>query len=569
MVDQIKALLRLRFVLFKNRLSLTRKFSFVFTVLLAFLFLMVSLGVGVGMYFLPRTLRGEEASWLLMFYVDIYLGLFLLVWVSSLLMEIQRADFVDFRKMLYLPVSLKMVFAMNSLSSVISPMTMFFVFPVLGLTLGLVRDFGMLSWLVLPLAAAFFLMLNSWTYYFRGWLAVLMENKKRRRFLMVFLPFLVFAVAQAPNLMFTATRGLRTQNKSHRGVQTESLQEVLFTVNKIVPVGWFPYGAQALQQRDLSSLSFCFLGLLSLGAIGLVKGYRSTWNYYLGVQTLRKPTSNESKQDKGKRKRRLFALNIPYLQSDTSALTLACFLGYLRHPRVRMQMAVGLFMPLIFLVIFHKGMSDSPKMFAWHGKALPLLLVVLPMLNMSVFVFSVFGNSPREFQAYLLFPIEKRKLIAAKNLALFPFVGGIHLLIVSTGAILLSLSCLEIVNLLIQIVPLYLLFCIGGNFSSIYLPYRIRMETMGRSKSMSGSFLTDLFFLTLVPILLLPSVVCLLIDSFLERFTHYDGFSIGLILSVLYFAGVTLIYLKSLRWAAARLADRQFTVLDKLNKDRH
>ena len=119
---------------------------------------------------------------------------FLFLWVSGLITELQRSEALSMEKFLHLPVSLTGVFVLNYLSSLLSVTLILFAPVMIGLCLGLVfAALGPMELLLLPLIAAFVLMVTAVTYQFQGWLASLMVNKRRRRTIVVIVT-LVFVV---------------------------------------------------------------------------------------------------------------------------------------------------------------------------------------------------------------------------------------------------------------------------------------------------------------------------------------------------------------------------------------
>ena len=124
-----------------------------------------------------------------------------LFWLIELVSELQRSEVLSLDKFLHLPVSLSGVFLMNYVSSFYSLNVTFFLPAMIGLAVGLLFSKGPIILLLFPLVAAFFLMVTAVTYQFRGWLASLMENKRRRRTIVTILTVAMVLVFQLPNLL--------------------------------------------------------------------------------------------------------------------------------------------------------------------------------------------------------------------------------------------------------------------------------------------------------------------------------------------------------------------------------
>src|SRR5205085_513754 len=124
-----------------------------------------------------------------------------------------------------------------------------------------------------PLMAAFFLMMTALAYQFRGWLASLMANPRRRRTVMTVVPALFFLMFQIPNLWNTVGPGARERREARdemRRVMTKLNQDLaagritreeyqkrrpapvqrddnfesVRLVNMVAPPGWLAYGAE-------------------------------------------------------------------------------------------------------------------------------------------------------------------------------------------------------------------------------------------------------------------------------------------------------------------------------------
>src|SRR5262249_35608913 len=97
--------------------------------------------------------------------------------------------------------SLKGVFLINYLSSLVSVNLLLFVPAMVGLVLGaaLGRGAGML--VLLPLLASFVLMVTAVTYQFQGWLASLMVNPRRRKTILALVTIVFVVVCQLPQLI--------------------------------------------------------------------------------------------------------------------------------------------------------------------------------------------------------------------------------------------------------------------------------------------------------------------------------------------------------------------------------
>ncbi|HTK77969.1 MAG TPA: hypothetical protein VL371_22065 [Gemmataceae bacterium] len=132
---------------------------------------------------------------------DALAGAFLFFWLMGIMQELQRAEAFSLDKFLHLPVSLSSAFLINYLVSLVSPCLVIFLPVMIGLTIGLAVGRGPVMLGVLPLVAAFVLMVTALTYQFQGWLAALMVNKRRRRTVVVVATMAIVLIAQLPQLI--------------------------------------------------------------------------------------------------------------------------------------------------------------------------------------------------------------------------------------------------------------------------------------------------------------------------------------------------------------------------------
>src|SRR5207249_2839736 len=126
---------------------------------------------------------------------------FLLIWMTELLVELQRSELLAMDKFLHLPVSLNGAFLINYLGSIFSPGVLVVFAGMVGLSLGLLVSRGLAMLGLFPLVAAFIVAVTSIGYQFRGWLASLMVNKRRRRAIVTIAGLVFVLIFQLPNLL--------------------------------------------------------------------------------------------------------------------------------------------------------------------------------------------------------------------------------------------------------------------------------------------------------------------------------------------------------------------------------
>ena len=273
---------------------------------------------------------------------DGLLGAFLFFWMIGLLTELQRSELLSIEKFLQLPVPPRSVFLINYLGSIVlTPCMLVFLPAMVGLAIGLVVSRGPLMLGLFPLILAFIVLVTAITYQFQGWLAALMVNKRRRRSVIAISTLVLVLVSQVPFIVSRIAdsrsepsaeiaelrderRVLRSQiealtqaadakespeggriailaqvdtNQSQIDVLTQAIEALSQTedeeafreveriavlANRVIPLGWLPYGAMTLAQSRVVPFLVGTVGLMLVGLVSLVRSYRTTLRLYTG-----------------------------------------------------------------------------------------------------------------------------------------------------------------------------------------------------------------------------------------------------------------------------------------------
>lgn len=573
MLDHIKTLLWLKLILWKNTYRKGKIISVLFTAIFVISMLIVAIAVSIGTFFIGLYApdKGSLQFYLLLI-IDGLLIFFMIIWLIGLLTELQRSEIIDFRKMLYFPISLKMVFFLNFAISLITPASLFFLLPITTLTFGLCFNYGLQMIFSLFIAAAFFIMLAAWTYFFRGWLAVLLENKRRRRMFIAIASMSIILLVQVPNLInifvlqpkrisskTEQTTEKKTNYKEQRKAERKKRNEIIMLSNKIVPLGWFPLGVYSLSERKYLTSLICLTGICILGIIPLFAGYRSTKKFYYGsVKRGKIKTKINKTCDNRKKKRSIITWKPPFVSDDTGAVAAAGMIGYLRNPMFRMQFIMPIIGGGILLAMLIRTQSTH------LDYILPFAIIYFPFFCFSKYIFNIFGVDKNSFSIFILMPIKKEKILLGKNLSIF-FPLLLYLMIFCIlGAIFTKINPVLTIIVFLQFVQIFMLLSIVGNFTSIFFPMPISSEVM-RSQSLgSMNSIAVILTLFLMGTALTPSLFCLFIDLILARFFNYHHFSIGIILSLIMLPLVFFLYIKSNNFMGKLLMKRETIILEKL-----
>jgi ABC-2 type transport system permease protein len=516
--EHFQALLWLRWRLTRNRLSRAGPLNAVVSLIALGSVLIggVVLGV-VGVLAGSLALAGAKPQVLLLVW-DAVLGAFLLLWLAGLMVEIQRSETIDLPKLLHLPITLQQVFVLNYAASHLTPSVALFLPAVLGLCVGLAFGDGFRMVLLVPLALSFFFMLTAWTYCLRGWLTALMVNKRRRRAVVVWMTIVLVLLGQLPNLFLNshwfrhhtspkaaASKPGSAAEQAARSADDLGLPPALVLGHLAVPPGWVGYGAMALKEHQpWPAVGGIAAGCL-IGGLGLLRAYRMTLRFYQGAEGGTKPSPVRLAPAARPRGPLLVERRLPWLPEDTAALALATLRSLLRSPELKM----ALIMPVVLVAVlgsmhFTRGNAALPAyLTALAGTA----VAALAAFSVANVMSNVFGLDRNGFRALVLLPTRRHHILLAKNLAFFPLVLVMALVLLVVVKFLLHMSWLGLLAGLVQIPMAFLLFCLPCNLVSILVPYRIAVGTLQAKKVKPIVMLGVLITLASLPLILLPMLV--------------------------------------------------------------
>ncbi len=551
MLDQLCALFALKWTLIQRGMNKRALWGYVIFSVLLFLGTLLAMIVGILFYGLALYTVRQDSPAALLLLLNGAVGVYLFFYLWGVLMELQRADLVDFRQMLLLPVSLPVVYSLNFIVSVFSPILLFAVPGLAGLLIGLSHQYGFVAYLAgIPLALLFMLMMGAWAYYLRGRLAIIMENKRRRRLALVILPLCFVALGQLPAVV--SHLAMRSGNNFFSQDALAAALPGIFLITAAIPVFWPAYGLwAALQELALVHVASAAMGMFLCTVLGLRLGYVSTVRHYMGAYDTTQPRDRISKGKAGQHGAiPKTAGTLPLLSDDTTALTLSFYHSFARHPHIRMLLVMPLCLGLFFLFMYRTGAYGG--FLAGESTWIPMATLVWPYFNFSLFLFNIFGVDAPSFHGLLLLPTPRHRILLAKNLALAPFVIGLAIFFVAVGALLAWAPPRTIVLSLMLVAHLYLLFCITGNFLSIQFPYRFNRDALRMPTGRLRMLLVGLGSTALVAILVTPAALCMWLDR-----TYADHAAPGIRHAGLSVAAVLLMLTVCLYYVALiRLGDR-------------
>ncbi len=611
-IEHLRAILWLRWKMSSNQ---WRKLGMVNAVVTSAIVVIALIG-SVGLFF--ATLVGGSLFMLhdlpepdkMMYAWDIIVCLFLFVWLIGLVTELQRSELLSLDRMLHLPLSLSGAFVLNYATSLLSLPMMIFLPGMLGLSLACIIAYGPAMLPILFLLASFMLFVTALTYQFRGWLATLMENKRRRKSIIVAVTLVFMIVVQAPqfiNIMFMngSSRG-RNEAAQQFNEDSEELREQLtdrkissdefkqriellkrerdqsrerskaefynniteYTIlaNKYLPIGWLPYGVRASAMGSPWPGLIGSLALCGLGALSLWRSYNTTIRFYTGVRSAPKKRKAKSSVPTTRKLSNSAELKLPLLSEQVSAVTAVSFRSMLRAPESKM----ALVMPVIFFCIFGGMIIVGPAReidwnnFDWVPSYIAIAIIGVIQFGLAQLMINVFGMDRNGFRAFVLMPVPRRDILVGKNLSLAPFLVLLTVIMVIAAHVVLGIRITHILATFIQLVPTFLLFSLAGNTASILAPMAIASGSLKPVQQNFSTVLLQMFFMMFSPLCLLPAVAALSFEVGLEYLLDLRGWPIYLTLSVVEAALSIWIYRSVVTVQGKWLQAREPRMLEKL-----
>jgi len=598
--SHLQAVLWLRWRILVNRLRRGGKVGGVLLGVLLFLAVCTSLGLFVLTLVLGLTTLEKATPFELMTtWVGLALG-FLFFWMVGLLTDLQRSDSMSFKHLLHLPVSLRWVFLYNFLSSFVSVSILIFLPAMLGLCLAMTIVLGPAMLVSFPLVLAFFGMVTALTYQLRGWLARLMEDKRRGRTVLAAVTMGFVLVLQAPNLLNLtrqeSSRAERQRVRAERrelrqtiargGPEREAAEEALARLDAqeqeskaeldaqfsliaaTLPVGWLPYGVRATHERRWLPSALCLLGMLGIGGWSLQRSYRTTVAFTTGARSSAKsataPRATPEMSPSAARKPLLVERTLPFVADAEAAIAFATLRALLRAPEAKLL----LLSPIILLGLFGFLLGKNPALdqLGDYAPAMSLGAASTGLLSIMQLIQNQFGLDRAGFRAFVLSPVPRAGVLRGKNLAVAPLALGVGLAALTGLAFFVPLDASHFLGGCLQMVSAYLLFCLVGNTISILGPMRLKENALKAENVNAKTILWQLLSLFLIPIVLSPLLIPFGVEFTLRALEVESALPVYLILHTLGLAAVVLLYRWLIQVQGALLQSREQRILELLTR---
>ena len=606
-ISHLAAILRLRWQIARNQFSKSGRANRIISVVALALAALGSLGAFALASLAGHQLLSEISPFDTIYAWDALAGAFLFFWAIALMVELQRSEMLSLRNLLHLPISLSGAFLLNYASSLVSLTVLLFLPAMLGFSLASVLYFGARMLVVFPLLASFLLMVTAVSYQLRGWLARLMENKRRRGTVVAITTFLFVMVFQVPNLInmraMTSRSAARQEQREALTAQLAELQKqhqagtidvegyaaavkkaeeayqeqrtaiqaaasqarnrAVGLANAVLPIGWLPYGASAAAGGAIVTPWLCVCGMSAIGLVSLALAYRSTVRVYTGSYNREhRPGTRASAKQLSSRS--ILEKDVPFLTPSQSVIALATLRSLLRAPEAKM----ALLTPVIFAAVFGSMMLTG-QFNRWPDFGLPWLgigAIMMSLVGMAQIMINMFGLDRQGFRAYVLLPAPRRDVLIGKNMGVFPFAAMLTVFLVLFVAVVGRMELTHIVASLLQLVIALFIFFTISNFISIVAPIGMAAGTMKPISMNVSVVLWQFAGLLLIPATVLPATVALAGEQLTGVITSRQQIPIYLLVTLLELPIALWFYVKVVTLQGRMLQEREQAILEVVSK---
>jgi hypothetical protein len=570
--------------------------------------------------------QGTSVPEVLMYVWDGFIVAFLFAWMIGLVTDLQRAEALSLDRFLHLPVSLSGVFLLNYLSSLLSLTLIVFVPVMVGFAWGLVIGRGPEMLLLFPLLAAFLLMVTAVSYQFQGWLASLMVNKRRRRtivvvvtaaFVLLFqLPYFFNLIVSRPSMNPLGDAGARMQAEQaeskraleakeitvrefqererqtlqrfrediqhQRSASLERVRAVAWTLNTVLPPGWLAWGVRQAAEGNSHYALLALAGMGLIGVASLRRAYRTTLRLYTGHFSSNKRMAPEAvpspfpapapeatmaarTASRPAKTAGILELRLPWISEQAAAIAVAGFRSLVRAPEVKMLLLSPLAMILMFGFLFLRRGGGSDAAGEWAAFISPLLAtgaMTMVLVTMTQLAGNQFGFDRGGFRVFVLCPARRRDVLVGKNLALAPLALALGLFGMAFVQFAAPMRLDHLAAVVVQMISMYLLFCLLANCMAIMAPMAIASGTLRPSTTRMLPVILGIAVFVLMPLVIGPTLLPLAVEFIMEYAQITSGVPWALLLSVLLCAAVTLFYRWLVGWQGVWLYSREQRILE-------
>jgi len=253
-------------------------------------------------------------------------------------------------------------------------------------------------------------------------------------------------------------------------------------------------------------------------------------------------------------------MGIPWIPEQAAAVSLAGFRALMRAPEMKMMLLT----PVIMLVVFGgvaAGGKGEAAVFVRPLIALGLAAGVL-VFGFTGFVGNQFALDRGGFRAYVLGCAPRRDIVLGKNLSMLPIAVPLMACMAGLSQWMQPMRPDHLAAVLVQTIPMYLLFCLAGNLLSILSPVALKAGSSQPAPHQGMRVLLQAVFMLVVPLLLGLTLAPLGIATLLSLVQGVAWFPAFLVLGMLQAAGVLWLYRAAIPWQGSLLERHEKKILE-------
>ncbi|MCY4058832.1 MAG: hypothetical protein OXG44_12595 [Gammaproteobacteria bacterium] len=505
----------------------------------------------------------------LMLVWDGVIAIFLMLWITGLLIQLQLGgESLALGKLLHMPISPSSAFFLNFLGSQLRVSLVIFLGVMFGLAVASVAVLGVAHLVLFPMVLGLTALVTCVTHQFQSWLGRLFANKRRRGTVVAVAVLAFVLLVNLPALLNRSVLG------SDVSWGMEQIEQWALVANALFPPGWLALAAWGASSDGVWISALATVGMFGIALLSLRRSYRKTLGAIalddrLGRRPRAAPKTKPVTSSAAPATWHALAMRLGlgkmldpitrYIPDHSRAVAWVALRLWIRGPQGKMVLLSPVLLIMLYLVIFRDFTQGG-----WAAQFVVLAMMGF-MITMAFNLFSnVFGQDGNGFRAVVFANVPPTELLLGKNLALLPYVLVIGSLIIAVLQWVHPLSASHVLANLAQLLVLYLVGCMLGNSFSIRAPWPMSSTSMGMRNATAASFLASF----LIMLLLVAFIAPLAIPLAVERSLAEGGSSIPvyLIFSVLELAVVAFVYRRLLRSKGRLLATRMELILARVTQ---
>ena len=218
--------------------------------------------------------------------------------------------------------------------------------------------------------------------------------------------------------------------------------------------------------------------------------------------------------------------------------------------------------PVILGAVFGGMLLSNPTN---HPEAFRQLMafggISTAMVTTVQLVGNMFGFDRAGFRVFVLCSARRRDVLLGKNLAFGPLIIGLATVMAVLVQICYPMRVDHFLAAVPQMISMYLVLCIMGNWLSMLAPMPIASGSLKPSNPKLVPILIQLVFLLLLAIAMLPMLLPVGIELLLDYLEIVQGMPVCLVLALLECVAVVFIYRVCLTAQGSLLQSREQQIL--------